>query len=1152
MAGLLLRRARAHRLPLAAALLAVLLTTTVLAGLAAFAGSVGDAGLRHALRHRDASDAALLITTPRAGIDPEAATGEARRAAGRSFAGLPVGLRRFDHSGPYALPRPADAGGAATRPGAGQGAGPGAEDGAGRGTADGSGPGAEGTVDLTEFAAVHPGAVRFTAGRRPAAAAPGGVVEVAVPEAAAQRLGMRPGPRVLTLADRLGGPPVRVRVAGVYRPADAADPYWRLDRLAGGRGVRADGAFTSYGPLLADPALFGSGRVARQELGWVATASFGALRADDVDGLRDAARRSRDHVAAQPLLGGDAAVRTSLPEALDRLERSLLVARATLLIVSVQLALLACYALMLVSRLLTAERDGETRLLLARGASRSRIAWLAALEALLLALPAAVCAPLLAGPLARLTTERGLPAGAGPRLDAGPDPVVWLTGPAVAVACAAAVAWPALTAARAADRGRARALPGPLRAGADLALVALAAVAYRQLERRTAGGDVLGGGGPPGVDPLLLVAPALALLAGAVVTLRLLPPLARFAGRLAAAGRGLTAPLAGWQLSRRPARAAGPVLLLVLAVSTGMLAIGHGASWERSQEDQADFRAGADIRVTGGVTARFGQGGAYAGMPGLRAAVPAARTAMSLSGGRAATVLALDTEAAHRRLPFRYDLAESDDPAGLVASLAPRTRPRTGIVLPPDTRRLHLDVALTRPPGGDGPHGAGAASLTLTVEDRYGVPYRLPLGTVPYAEGAGPGTRTVTADVDRAAGAPYGRAAGPLAVTGVEIEERGNPARATPKRFTVRALRAEAGYGTIGPVTQPVAVPDGLVWEARVAGERATGAGERAPEATAAAPTARAPLEVAFHTGVAPVPDAWGAERSATVRAVLRRSAPPMPSALATPRFLESSGAAVGTMLEVPMPGGPVRVRVSGVLDAVPTTGPGAAGSAEDAAAAERADGGALLLDLRAVNQVLAARPEASLPPGEWWLFTERGAAAEVAAALRARADTDPSGVVVRDELARRLLDDPLGAGPRAALLGAAVAAALLAAVGFAVSTAGALRERSAEFAVLRALGARRRLPARLVALEQASLIGLALVVGPLLGALLARAVVPLVVLTGHATRPVPEVLVELPLGRVLALLAGVAVAPALIVAAVALRRGGPARAVGAREGGVG
>ncbi|MDG4864939.1 hypothetical protein P8605_43000, partial [Streptomyces sp. T-3] len=81
---------------------------------------------------------------------------------------------------------------------------------------------------------------------------------------------------------------------------------------------------------------------------------------------------------------------------------------------------------------------------------------------------------------------------------------------------------------------------------------------------------------------------------------------------------GLTAPLAGWQLSRKPLRGAGPVLLLVLAVAMGMLAIGQGATWDRSQDDQADFRAGAPVRVLGGGTVAFGQGGVYDGMPGLR------------------------------------------------------------------------------------------------------------------------------------------------------------------------------------------------------------------------------------------------------------------------------------------------------------------------------------------------------------------------------------------------------------------------------------------------------------------------------------------------------------------------------------------------------
>ena len=130
----------------------------------------------------------------------------------------------------------------------------------------------------------------------------------------------------------------------------------------------------------------------------------------------------------------------------------------------------------------------------------------------------------------------------------------------------------------------------------------------------------------------------------------------------------------------------------------------------------------------------------------------------------------------------------------------------------------------------------------------------------------------------------------------------------------------------------------------------------------------------------------------------------------------------------------------------------------------------------------------------------------------------------------------------------AAGVAAALAAVGFAVSAAGSLRERGAEFAVLRALGAPRRRLARAVAVEQGVLVVLALLVGALLGTVLTRAVVPLIVLTDEATRPVPRVLVQLPLPQAAALLAAVALAPLLVTAAVALRRADPARAL--REGG--
>jgi len=80
-----------------------------------------------------------------------------------------------------------------------------------------------------------------------------------------------------------------------------------------------------------------------------------------------------------------------------------------------------------------------------------------------------------------------------------------------------------------------------------------------------------------------------------------------------------------------------------------------------------------------------------------------------------------------------------------------------------------------------------------------------------------------------------------------------------------------------------------------------------------------------------------------------------------------------------------------------------------------------------------------------------------------------------------------------------------------------------------------------MLAAEQGVLIALALLIGLALGAVLTRAVVPLVVLTGQAARPVPDVLVLLPAGQVSVLLASVAALPLLIVAAITLRRADPA-----------
>ncbi|MER8235659.1 ABC transporter permease [Streptomyces sp. NPDC094049] len=1105
MTGFVFLRVRAHRLLLAAALLAVLLTTSVLATLASFSGAIGDAALQAGLRGRSAAAASLLVggQVPEAKrASAEAAVQEAVRA---TFDGLPVTVRRLERSGPYALPRE-------LRQPAARG----------------------GDPDLTHFAALDRSRLTLVKGAWPSAVRTPGVVETALPEEAARRLRVGPG-TVLDLSDRLDGPAVKARITGVYRPVDTKDLYWQLDP-AGGRGVRTV-AFTTYGPLLVDPTVLTARAVSTGDTSWLGSADYTGLTTERIAALRAAATEGPKELAENTgAFGTTLSVSTALPTVLDQTQRALLVSRSTLLIVAVQLILLAAYALLLVARLLSTERSGETALLRARGGSRRRIAGLAGIEALFLALPAAVAAPLLSGPLTRLFADRSALASLGVELDTTASPAVWLVAAGVALCCAAAVVAPALAAgdgsAVSLRKARSASLPGPVRAGADLGLLAVAAVAYWQLQRPDAAGGTLGadaqGGGS--IDPVLVAAPALALLAGTVLTLRLLPPAAKLAERRAAGGRGLSAALAGWQFSRRPLRGAGPVLLLVLAVAMGMLAIGQSNSWERSQRDQADFRVGAAVRVLSAGPGEPTQTEQLGRVPGVRAVAPVHRTSMDLSG-RTATILALDTRHAADDLMLRADLA--DVPVrSMLTPLAPRATSRPGLPLPAGTRTLTADLRLAEP--------VGPAQVTAVLEDPSGVAYRQSFGPLP----ADRRTHRLSLDLatlTRTPGEKTGTGStGLLTLVGLEVTGEIQPGEKTAQTLSVERFGVVRADGA-----ERVEAPGKVLESWSYAFDQTENGDPRegvptsgvAGTATGGRP---APYSIAFSLTGGDETDRYSQVEDYTLR--MNAPGPKSPerlSAVATASFMTAAGARLGDLIEVAIGGRDVKAVVHQVVDELPTTG-AAARPAQVGTAVTPDDGGAILLDLAAVNRYLSDGAASTVPATEWWLAVDPGRSAEVATALRARPDSDPAQVVVRDEIAGELLGDPLGAGPNAALMAVAAAAAALAAVGFAVGSAGAMRERSAEFGVLRALGTPQRRLARLIAAEQGLLIGIGLLVGIGLGAVLARTVVPLVVLTGQAARPVPPVLVELPLGQVALLIAGVAALPLAIVAGIALRRTDP------------
>ncbi|MFD3552238.1 FtsX-like permease family protein [Streptomyces goshikiensis] len=1064
MIGFVMRRLRG-RWPLAAAvLLTALITTTVLTALLAFTRTVGEAGLRQALQGSGRARSAVVIT----GDHPRSARAKddeaVRTFAGALFGDRRVGVESLARSRSYGLP--------------GEHA-----------------PGKD--ADLTVLAALDPERVRLVAGRLPQpVAGADGRIQLAVPQTTLARLGLAAGalPAEVRLDDRFGGPPLTVLVTGVYRAAEPDAPYWRLDPL-GGREIQV-GMFTTYGPLLVDDSAFTAGGLLQNGRSFLLTPDLDGIRPAEAAAMRERAAGLQAGLQTSSELQSQ----TELPEFLAALDSGQVVARSSLLVGALQLAVLASAALLLVAHLLTERQEFERVLLTARGASRRRLGALTATESVLLALPAAVLAPLLTPPLLGLLGRVG-PLARVPLGDASGTWLLWPVAAGCALVCVLLTTLPSVlrgaTAGALRLTGRRQALVGSAaRSGADLALVALAFLAYRQLVRYSGEGGVpAGGAGSLGVDPVLVAAPTLALCAGTLLVLRLLPFAARLGGRIAARGRGLGPALTGWQLARRPGRATGPVLLLVLAVSSGVLALGQHTAWSASQRDQADFATAGGLRISESELAPLGRGGRYAALPGGERVLPVIRSRQDLPGGKAGQLLALDAAAVAERVSLREDLRDGRSMKRLFSPLtADTTGPAgstgsAGIPLPGTPRRIDLDVTVQRTGDGSGPR------LGLLLRDRFGLTYQVPMVRLPDS-----GDVTAAFNVGALVDAPIGSAAPPLSIAGVLVSH--NTASGNAGQLAVRGISvAETGSGPAAPlrVTAPA-------WTLSAPARSGNGAvspnGVLLPDDPNASGGAPPLLRLGYNGGA-------GSEVAVTAGGAGAADIP----GIATHAYLDALDAKVGDVVPVSLAGTAVPVRITAAVGSLPTAG--------DTAVA---------VDAASAGRLLATRGGLELPPpDEWWLPAASAhdrAPAEAAAELRAGARTQR--VELREEVAAGLLDDPLNAGPQAALAALALACAVLAAIGFAASAAAAARERGREFAILLALGAPRRDLARTAAAESGVLVGLGAGVGLALGAAIVHLVVPLVVLTPAARRPVPEVLVDLPAGETLLLTAAIAAVPLL------------------------
>ncbi|WP_405087823.1 FtsX-like permease family protein [Microbispora sp. NBC_01389] len=1104
-APLAVRRALSEPWLLLAAFGSILLATTTLVALATYTSSVAEVGVRRAMENAPASSVATTITAPVrqgtfAGVERAV---HARLAALAGSGGGPVryDVRLSARSDSYALPGQERL----THP------------------------------ELTRFGVDEglEGHARLMQGVWPRPAT-GGVVEVAASQAAAQAMNLGVGDE-FRVVGRLDDTAVRARLTGVFRLDDSSLGRWDSDDLLR-RGVR-HGDYTTYGPLMVPGETFLARFTARTSVAvtWTAVPDLGMLTP----------QRLRPFSASVARLGEDlkrdcpaCETVTNLPGMLSRLDRAALVARSTMLVPVLQLLLLAAYALVLTARLLADHRRMEVALLRSRGAGGVRLALSAGAEALLVAAPCAALAPFLAPPLLGLVDAIPWIRASGVRVVARPGAATFGVAAAVALACAVLLALPALRGARRtyveeqAERGRGARQGLLQRAGGDVALLVVAALAIWQLRRYGAPVTATSGGGL-GIDPLIVTGPALALLCGGMLGLRLVPRVSRIAGRFTSRRAGLAPALGAWQVSRRPERYSGPALLLTMAVAIGVVSMTTAATWRGSQVDQARHQAGADLRVSAapvsGELGRLGRGPVYAGLPGVTAITPVYRGTMAFSGG-SGTLLAADAAKLGPMLMLRPDLGSR--PVGTLAARLAAGRPAVSAVpLPGTPEKLTLSVraglgappASPRRPGssGSGSPGSSGPDLRMVIADALGVRQQVPVGPL-VADGE---AHPVTVDLAALAGRS-GRLSYPLDVRGFVVRVPA-PVPEGGVSLTVDAITTDTGAS--------VALPEGLRWAPRW-GDGVRG-DDRLPGVTTGAGilTLTVPAPAGRSAGEDTDPEyvSLTAEGGSTGAPVDGGVGGPLP-VVVTADIAARERLAEGRTGLLTLDGQRLRVAVAGVVEAMPGTPAGVP---------------VVLADLPTLLAADLAGAREPRVPGEWWMSTAGGDTAGAAAALARHPEWEQT-VVDLGALTLRLRDDPLASGLQGALVLGFAAALVFAVLGFLVNAAVAARERASEFAVLRALGVSGRQVFALLAVEQAFLIALSLAAGTVLALGVAALVVPNLVLTGQAASVTPEVVLQVPWAATVALPVVVAVLLFAIVAGLAhsLRRRGLGGALRAGE----
>ena len=457
-----------------------------------------------------------------------------------------------------------------------------------------------------------------------------------------------------------------------------------------------------------------------------------------------------------------------------------------------------------------------------------------------------------------------------------------------------------------------------------------------------------------------------------------------------------------------------------------------------------------------------------------------------------------------------------------------RTGPPPGVTLPGHAAELQLTARL-------GPASLGLAPVTVNVSvaDADGDVYQLDAGTLP-ADGR---VHTLTVSLasqaageDVAAGSAVAGGSGalfPLRLTSLDLDYT-LPATRPHEAATLTLSGLSAGPGTTRLPGTALGSWPATGSSVELTGVRQSGgtAGPSGQPAVTAKTASGGALTVTLDPGFGMALSGFAGTPNIPVSGDLTLTGTPPVAPLpgiATHSFLAASNTSVGSVVQADVDGAIISVKIVAAVTTYPTVA---------------ASGGALIVDLGRLQDVLTSSSLSAAPVTQWWLGTTAGTGGSSGVPPGLAAGLPPgSAITSTDGMADSLLADPLSTVPQQALLAVAIAAAVLAITGFCVSIAAGVRQRRAENALLAALGVPPRAAAGQLCLEKLMLSLPSAVAGLVLGVVLAELLVPAITLTSSATTPVPPVTIEYGWSQILPLALAVAVLPVLAAALTIARR---------------